>query len=233
MANGERAVWLTQSGGESPPARSRWLRRDRDPAVEPGQPTSEAEIELAHIVAAQREVEAFAPLYEAYVDLVWRYAISRLGDRQRAADATSITFQRALAALPNFQPQRRGEETTFRSWLMTIARNVVIDEARRERPVTPLDDPAAQRWLIDPRRGPEDLAIGAEERQRVAWALAHLPDTQRQIVELRLIGMKGAEIASLLDMSESAVKTAYHRACNRLRDLLAEPAKPHDQGLSG
>ncbi len=232
MAKSEWAVWLAQSGGESPPARARRFGRRAGTAAEPGQPAQAAEIELARITAAQRDVAAFAPLYEAYVDLVWRYAVSRLGDPQRAADATSITFQRAIAALSNFEPQRRGDVTTFRSWLMTIARNVVIDQTRRDRPATPLDDPSARRWLIDPGRGPEDQAVAADGRRRIGRALAQLPETQRQIVELRLIGMKGAEIASLLDMSESAVKTAYHRACTRLRDLLAEPAKPHDQGTS-
>lgn len=193
--------------------------------MEPGQPASPAEVELAHIAAAQRDVAAFAPLYEAYVDLVWRYAMSRLGDPQHAADATSVSFQKALTALPAFTPERRGEFTTFRSWLMTIARNVVIDEARRERPTTALDDPSAQRWLIDTRRGPEDHAIATDERRRIDRALAQLSEIQRQIVELRLIGMKGAEIAALLGMSEPAVKTAYHRACTRLRDLLSEPSE--------
>jgi len=168
-------------------------------------------------------LDHLASVVEAYVDLVWRYVMSRLSDPHRAADATSVSFQKALAALPNFQPQRRGDETTFRCWLMTIARNVVIDQTRRDRPTTALDDPAAQRWLIDTRRGPEDHAIADDERRRIDRALAELPDAQRQVVELRLIGMKGAEIAGLLGMTESAVKTAYHRACSRLRDLLSEP----------
>jgi RNA polymerase sigma-70 factor (ECF subfamily) len=197
--------------------------------AEPSEPSSPIEIELAHIAAAQQDIRAFAPLYESYVDLVWRYALSRLGDPQRAADATSITFQRAIAAIPSFQPQRRGEITTFRSWLMTIARNVVIDQARRDRPATNFEDPAAQRWLIDTRRGPEELAVAADERHRVGRALAQLPDTQRQIVELRLIGMKGIEIAGMLGMSESAVKTAHFRAYARLRVLLSEPNENQEQ----
>lgn len=229
MANGERAVWLAQPGDEARPAGPRWLRRRGDAVVEPDQSSSQANIELAHIAAAQRDPEAFAPLYEAYVDLVWRYAMSRLGDPHRAADATSVTFQRALAALPAYQPQRRGEGTTFRAWLMTITRNVVIDEARRERPVTPLDDPSAQRWLIETRRGPEEQAVAADERRRIDRALARLPDAQRQIVELRLIGMKVAEIAGMLEMTEPAVKTAYHRACTRLRNLLSEPDESQER----
>jgi RNA polymerase sigma-70 factor (ECF subfamily) len=177
---------------------------------------------------AKRDPAAFAPLYDAYADLVWRYALSRLGNRERAADATSQTFVKAIAALPRFQPDPRGAATSFRSWLMTIARNVVIDEVRKTRPAVRLDAPAAQPWLIDQGLTPEESMLASAERQRIQQALAQLPETQRQIVELRGIGMKGAEIARILDMSLAAVKTANHRAYLRLRDLLADQHPDQD-----
>lgn len=178
--------------------------------------------ELEHIERARRDPADFAPLYEAYVDLVWRYALSRLGDPERAADATSQTFTKAIAALPGFRPRRRSGGSTFRSWLMTIARNAVIDEARKAPLTTPLDVPSVQLSLIDRGRSPEEAAIATAERQRIDRALARLPEAQRQIVELRAAGMKGVEIAQLLNMSAGAVKTANHRAYLRLRDLLGE-----------
>jgi RNA polymerase sigma-70 factor (ECF subfamily) len=184
--------------------------------------------EIEHIARARHDPAAFAPLYEAYADLVWRYALSRLGDRERAADATSQTFAKAIAALSTFRPERRGDGSTFRSWLMTIARNVVIDEARKTRPTTPLDAPAAQPQLVARERSPEDAGIAAVERQRIERALAHLPDAQRRIVELRAAGLKGVEIAGVLNMSLAAVKTANHRAYLRLRELLGEPSPGQD-----
>jgi RNA polymerase sigma-70 factor (ECF subfamily) len=191
-----------------------------------------AEWELIHVERARRDPAAFAPLYEAYADLVWRYALSRLGDPERAADATSQTFAKAMSALPDFRPQRRRNGgTTFRSWLMMIARNVVIDDIRKARPTSPLDAPAAQPWLIARERSPEDAAIAAAERQRIDQALSRLPDTQRQIVELRAVGMKGAEIAAVLNMSVAAVKTANHRAYLRLRELLDERSSAQDTGV--
>ena len=167
--------------------------------------------ELRQVDAAQVDPRAFAPLYETYADLVWRYAMSRLGNADRAAEVTSITFARALAALPRFQPKPGHGGSPFRAWLKTIARNAPS-----------LDDPAVQPWLVDGRRSPEELAIAGEEQRRVEHALAHLPVTQRRIVELRLIGMRSAEIAGILEMSQSAVDTAHFRAYARLRDLLAE-----------
>jgi RNA polymerase sigma-70 factor, ECF subfamily len=186
--------------------------------------------ELAHIERARRDPAAFAPLYEAYVDLVWRYALSRLGDQERAADATSQVFIKAIAALPGFRPKRRIGGTTFRSWLMTIARNVVIDEVRKHRPTSALDDPKAERHLVDIARdhSPEEHAVSADERRRIERALRHLPDTQRKIVELRAVGMTGPEIADVLGMSVPAVKTANHRAFVRLRELLGETEHVQD-----
>lgn len=194
-------------------------------------PIVPAREELACIEAARRDPQAFAPLYEAYVDLVWRYTLHRLGDPDRAADVTSATFVQAIRALPAFQPRIRGEETTFRSWLMTIARNAVISEWRRDRPTSPLDALATlgSPVLADRSPTPEDHAIRRDERDEVLAALARLSPVQRQIVELRLAGFSAAEIGERLGMSVSAVNTAHFRAYARLRDLLGAP-EPSGKG---
>jgi RNA polymerase sigma-70 factor (ECF subfamily) len=189
---------------------------------------SPGDLELLQIAAAQQDVNAFAPLYEHYVDIVWRYARSRLGDSDLAADATSAVFQRALTALPSYQPRRSGDGTTFRAWLMTIARNVVIDELRRH-PTTSLATTTVQHRLVDDGRSPAELAIAREEQDKVNVALGLLPEKQRQIVELRLMGLKSIEIATQLGMSLSAVKTAHFRAYARLRDLLGPDAEGGQQ----
>lgn len=177
--------------------------------------------EFTHIRAAQRDPHAFAPLYENYADLVWRFAMLRLGNVDAAADVTSATFARALAALPTFEPEASGDGTTFRSWLMTIARNIVIDQLRRERPSVSLDETPTAVMLVNGEASPEAWAVADEERREVLGALAKLSPTQRRIVELRLAGFTSAEIAAELAMSISAVNTAHFRAFARLRDLLA------------
>ena len=183
--------------------------------------------ELRQIVAAKADPQAFAPIYERYVDLVYAYCLRRLGDPELAADATSTVFARALSALPSFEPQRRVSGSTFRSWLMTIARNVVIDLVRRQPATTPIDLGSDNELILRDRQPtPEEHAIQADERLRIERALTQLPATQRHIVELRGIGMKGAEIADILGMSVGAVKTAHFRAYSRLRILLHEERLP-------
>ena len=206
----------------------RLIQRETTGMPEPARAGPSPDWELAHIERAKQDPAAFAPLYDIYADLVWRYALSRLGDEERAADATSQVFIKVIAALPGFRPKRRIGGTTFRSWLMTIARNVVIDEARKRRPTVELDDPAAERHLVDRGCSPEEHAMAADEVRRIERALAQLPATQRKIVELRAVGLKGQEIAEVLGMSLAAVKTANHRAYVRLRDLLGEAEHAQD-----
>ncbi|MBX3071233.1 MAG: sigma-70 family RNA polymerase sigma factor [Thermomicrobiales bacterium] len=176
--------------------------------------------EARQIELAKHDPAAFAPLYEAYVDHVWRYAMSRLRDEERAADVTSQTFIRAIAAISSFGSREPRGDHAFQSWLIAIARNVVVDEVRRNPMLAPLDDADAGA-LMDKGQTPEEAAEALSERIRIRQALSHLPDNQRKIVELRAAGLKGAEIADLLGMSVAAVKTANHRAYSRLRDLLA------------
>ncbi len=183
--------------------------------------------DLAIVRLAQADPRAFAPLYEHYSPIVYHYCLRRLSHAERAADATAIVFTKAIAALPRFTPDPRRDGSTFRSWLFTIAHNVVIDALRRQgnhisldRFAGPLADSPA---LIDPAASPEDLAIVADESRRLRALLAQLPDRQRAIVELRLAGLSGAEIAHALGMSESAVKSAQFRAYGTLRGLLRDP----------
>lgn len=164
------------------------------------------------VVRAQTDPEAFAPLYDRYFDAVFGYCLRRLRDRETAADATAAVFARALAALPRF---RSG---SFRSWLFTIAHNVVIDDTRRRRPVVGLDAAAA---IIDARLGPEDQAMARDEWREVDALLARLTPDQRRVVELRLAGLTGREIAEALDQSLPAVKATQFRAYARLRRLIA------------
>jgi len=182
--------------------------------------------DLAIVTLAQADPRAFAPLYEHYAPIVYHYCLRRLSHPEAAADATAIVFTRALAALPRFTPDPRREGSTFRSWLFTIAHNVVIDSRRRNRNHLSLDtfpaDLTDSPHLVDPGASPETLAIDADESRQVRAMLGHLPDRQRTIVELRLSGLSGAEIAQTLGMSESAVKSAQFRAYQSLRELLRD-----------
>jgi RNA polymerase sigma-70 factor, ECF subfamily len=172
-----------------------------------GEDSSDGEL----VLAAQSALPAFEHLYRRYVNDVYRYCRQRLHEESDAADATSQTFVRALS---NIQSCR---QETFRPWLFAIARNVVIDAWRHARTAVELDDVLE---LVDTADGPESRAIAADDRQSVLAAMVHLTEDQRTIIEFRLAGLTGAEIAAVLGKSRNAVDQAQFRAINRIRTLI-------------
>lgn len=181
------------------------------------------------IAAAKSNPDAFAPLYAAYHPIVLGYCYRRVGHDEQAADLTSQIFLRVLRALPDYAPK---PGTTFRAWLFTIAHNVVIDSRRRDRHERSIDvdptDGQAVPELIDAGPTLEDQVLGRERRDQVRRALGTLPERRRQIVELRLAGLSGAEIAATLGITLSAVKSAQFHAYASLRHVLDHPTKPEN-----
>lgn len=118
-----------------------------------GGPTGPSDSVL--VAAAQADRQAFAPLYDRYLDPVYRYCLRRLGSREAAEDATGQVFAKALAALPGYR------DRSFRGWLFTIAHNVVGDAFRRpppdapwrRRPTSPTRRPRPRRRRSSPTRG--------------------------------------------------------------------------------
>jgi RNA polymerase sigma-70 factor (ECF subfamily) len=170
--------------------------------------------EMENVARARVDRAAFAPLYTRYFDPVYRYCYRRLGSHEAAADAVSLVFANALAALPRYH------DGPFAAWLFTIARNVVANSYRSSRSQSQLDEAAE---LPDTGPSPEELAIAADERRTLLALLARLPEEQRQVVELRLSGLSGPEIAHALGRSHGAVKVAQFRAIARLRTLMTGP----------
>lgn len=165
----------------------------------------------------------FALLYRRYVDRIYRYCYRRLGSREAAEDATSVVFARALAALASCRPE------SFRSWLFTIAHNVIASDLRDRgrRPIASLDPDFD---LISSELGPEAAALAAEERASVQAVLVQLPDDQRRVLELRLAGLNGPEIAGVLARSPGSVRLTQFRAITRLRQLLDITGKENGNG---
>ncbi|MHB1294383.1 MAG: RNA polymerase sigma factor [Anaerolineae bacterium] len=177
-------------------------------------------------VAARTSPEAFAALYDRYVRQVYRFCYTRLGSREDAEDATSRVFLKALSGLPSY----RGG--LFAAWLLRIARNVVADMWRGQRPTEELGaehDPGSPA-----ESGPEAVTLARARGKALAAALATLPEEQRLAVELRLAGRPDDQTAASLGKSPAALKMLRLRAVKRLRALLGDAGwgtkeDPHDK----
>lgn len=197
-------------------------RTSSDDAITTIDPAASGAVDDAAIVArAKRDRQAFAPLYETYFDRIYAYCWRRLGTTDAAADATSLIFAKALAALD------RCDDWSFRSWLFAIAHNVVTDVYRTHRVTEPL---TAAGGLSDGSPTPEERLLATEERQRVRLLLGALSADQRAVVELRLSGLTGQEISAVLGKSRTAIDSTQHRAIARLRVLLGVESAPGRKG---
>lgn len=177
--------------------------------------TEEGDDDLRLVRLAQADLVEFARLYDKYIDAIYAYCRRRLDTVPLAEDATSQTFTKALATVPSF----REGSGTVRSWLFAIAHNVVLDQIRRlnRRAIRPLDEALN---LIDDAPSPEAAALANEAHRELTGALAWLTDEQRAVVELRLAGLTGPEIADVLNISHTAVRALQRRALLRLRGAL-------------
>lgn len=161
---------------------------------------------------AQAEPERFAALYERYAKDIERFMLARTnGHRDLAEDLASQVFTRAYVALPRYNAG------SFRGWLYQIARNILIDTYRRQRPTASLDE---AQTISSAAPALDDQVIAEEARQQVQDALAVLAEPQRSIIQLRLQGLGGREIAERLGMSHDAMRSAQYRAMGKLRIAL-------------
>jgi RNA polymerase sigma-70 factor (ECF subfamily) len=167
--------------------------------------------------ASAGDRRAFASLYDRHVDAVYRYAYFRLRIDAEAEDVTSEVFHRALVAMPRFEPRR-----PFLAFLYTIARNVVADRMRRERPVASYEDAIAH---PSDAPGPDELASIGDDARRVRSAIAQLTSLQQEVIVLRFIeGRSTKETAVVIGKTESTIRGIQMRALAALRELLGDEA---------
>lgn len=160
--------------------------------------------------------EAFGLLYDATYDRVYAYVRARTNDDHLAEDITEGVFLDALASISRYKARGGG----VLAWLFRIARNDVLDHARRRRDVVPISDAIEQR---DHASDPERRAVAADEQARVADAVSRLPDKQRDVILMRFSGgLSISETAHALGISGSAAKSLQFRAMKSLQEALRD-----------
>lgn len=171
--------------------------------------------DLVH-AAQEGDRSAFGQLYDSYVDVVFRYVLFRVGDRELAEDVTSETFLRALRKITSITYQGRD----VGAWFVTIARNLVLDHVKSSR--YRLEVTTAE---VDDSRpvegGPEQQVLAGATRDALLQCVSQLGDDQRECIVLRFLqGLSVAETAAVMERNEGAVKALQHRAVRRLAQLL-------------
>ncbi len=174
--------------------------------------------EQAMVQRAVAEPAAFAAVYDHYFPRVYNYVRYRIGDATAADDVTALVFERALANLARYRPDR----APFAAWLFCIARNAVIDHLRRRR-VQRLLSLDVLRNTAGAEPSPPEAVAGAEKRAALLAAVARLSERERDLIALRFAaGLTNRRIAELTGLSASNVGVILYRAVQKLREEIGD-----------
>jgi RNA polymerase sigma-70 factor, ECF subfamily len=165
------------------------------------------DVQLAR--AAQNDLSAFSPLYQRYVQQVYRYLLVRVGNVHDAQDLTSQTFLAAMQGLKQYRGQQ-----PFVAWLLGIARHKVVDQFRRRQPDVELD---TAEILPDNADDVDEQISRQIDVEQVVRKLQTIAPDRAEAISLRLFaGLEVAEIAEIMNKNETAVRMLVFRG---LRDL--------------
>ena len=154
-------------------------------------------------------------LFDRFHDEIYRFATRRIGDPVAGQDAAADTFADAFRGIQKFEQTG----APFEAWLYTIARRRIIDHARararHDHAALPADEA-----LTSAANGHEASVIDA---MLLRALIARLPETERDVVELRFMEDLDVEQTALrLGRQPGAVRVAQHRALTKLRTMMHE-----------
>ncbi len=174
-----------------------------------------------HVIeqAVAGDPQAFARLYDGYVDRVYRFIYFRIGDEQTAEDLTSQVFLKAWEHLGRYEV--RG--ISFGPWLFRIARNLVIDHYRTRKDHEPLemDDDLDPRPTRMPGASVDGAIAASLEAEHLRRAMERLTEDQRSVLTLKFIeGFSTAEIAEIMGKRQGAIRALQLRGLQALAEIL-------------
>lgn len=153
---------------------------------------------------------ALAELYDMYVQDIYRFVSFKTRSRATAEDLTSDIFLTVVEKLKQFNPNKG----SFRTWIYTIARHIIIDHYRAQKETRQLSDA----WDIADDADIPDAVDTALFSSQIDTLLKTLSADQRDIIIMRLWeDMSYDEIAAVLGKQPAACRMAYSRAIAQLQ----------------
>ncbi len=189
-------------------------------------PEEDCELMLAARTGSR---EAFAALVARWQARLLTFFFRQGGDRDLAEDCAQEVFVRLYKSRDRYTP-----EASFATFLFTIARHYWIDVARARRVRPDLRSPASRHTaqdgegedlvnrVADPSLAPPASAVLSDDLVQLRAALAKLPESLRDVVQLGVLeALPYSEVSTLLSIPVGTVKSRVHAAVAALRTLLA------------
>lgn len=169
--------------------------------------------------AISGDKKAFAKIYNELFDGLWRYIMSRIGDKDITSDITSESFIALYENIKNIDESR-----AVKSYLYQIAKSKMTKHYKKEKsqPLSAYDLDWVE--IKDDFSDSKDKRETREQnRVHVEKILAELPDNYCEVLRLRFLSeLKISEVAEILDKTESNIKVIQHRALKKAKELISK-----------
>jgi RNA polymerase sigma-70 factor (ECF subfamily) len=174
--------------------------------------------------AKEGDADAFGNLYERYADSVFRFIYSQTANRFDAEDITGDVFLRAWQSLTKYE--ERG--FPFSAYLFRIARNVMIDRSRKQKPVSEIPEDELLVGENTHDLEPSTILATKLQHKEIVKTLEQLREDYRTVLILRFFNdLTTEETSDVMGRSAGAIRVLQHRALSSLRKLL--PAQGFQQ----
>jgi RNA polymerase sigma-70 factor (ECF subfamily) len=170
--------------------------------------------------AQQGERAALEELYLIHFDRIYSYLHMSVGNKHDAEDLTTQTFLKMLESIKRF----RWQSAPFSAWLFRIAHNLAMDHFRARRRWQPEAEVPEPPGSEEPSAELEAMqTIG---RQSMMELIDKLSPEQQQVLTLKFVfNFPNADVATILEKTEGAIKSLQHRALASLQKQIAQDEK--------
>lgn len=175
-----------------------------------------ANLERRIIEASRKDRRKFAPLYNHYQSHVLNFFKYRVSDNHSAEELTSMTFEKILNGLDNYQWQG----IPFSAWIFRIARNTLIDHYRKAEKLKKNSQLDKNHLEISDQETPATI-FEEESSETVLYKIVNeLPSREREIIFMKFFdGYTNRLIADLSGLTETNVGTIIYRALRKMREM--------------
>jgi len=191
-------------------------------------PRSSYSDEALMSLLARGEEMALTELVQRYQNEVFRFCYHYLRDIEMAKDAVQEVFLRLYIARDRYD-----SEKSFKPWILCIARNLCLNELKRQKLVhfetfegyienQKRENKEEKEGINAPKTLTPFEQLIIKERQKILWEeLNELPEEAREIVVLRYFErLHARDIAQIMGSTEGAVRTRLHRVLRYLKERL-------------
>lgn len=164
-------------------------------------------------------------LVRYYEQPIYNFMVRHRLDQETAADLTQETFLKAFRSLSSFRPER----SSFKTWLYSIAFNLLRDQARRNRVRTRGAEVLQLAQQVAPTA--PDISQEIADRDQVDRLLGHVDLETRSLLVLRFLqDVPYADISEVTGLNPATIRSKVHRGLKKIQALIQ--GTPAEEGSS-